>query len=214
MQDCSFLTNLKKKNSVIVPTPTTWFPYQSHFPYEEKYGWSSDDCILSTMVLVTMCQLATSIFRHQKTSRVMNHMILGLQDPECWKRRCQKNSWASMLVKKDWLSQESLHTVTLVCKIRVQIDNFEKGQIVFNENYFYGLWPKTWRIWQDKLALSGKSWIVCSKQATSRSKLTLNGQTYDPKERNQKILFLNMSQINYNILTSDYNYLDCSWLEN
>ena len=81
---------------------------------------------------------------------------------------------------------------------------------MFNRKLF--LWSLTKRLWEydgPKLALSGKEvgLFTKTKNFKDRKELTLNNQTYTIKGRNQKDFILEHVPNQYNIPTSDYNYL-------
>lgn len=170
--------------------------------------------ILSTMVLVTM-SAATSIFKASENfKKVMNPHDFGITGQNVEKEDIEKllNQYASdkglTVTKKEVLTYSSFGVAN---QEGTKLTIFEKGQnrvqpktvfMVFDQKDYENMTGQ-------KLALSGKEvgLFTKNKELQGQKELTLNGQTYTIKEEIKKDFILEHVPNQYNILTSDYNYL-------
>ena len=170
--------------------------------------------ILSTMVLVTM-SAATSIFKGSETfKKVMNPHDFGITGQNVEKEDINKllDQYASdkglTVTKKEVLTYSSIGVAN---QEGTKLTIFEKGQnrvqpktvfMVFDQKDYENMTDQ-------KLALSGKEvgLFTKNKELQGQKELTLNGQTYTIKEEIKKDFILEHVPNQYNILTSDYNYL-------
>ena len=170
--------------------------------------------ILSTMVLVTM-SAATSIFKGSETfKKVMNPHDFGITGQNIEKEDINKllDQYASdkglTVTKKEVLTYSSFGVAN---QEGTKLTIFEKGQnrvqpktvfMVFDQKDYENMTGQ-------KLALSGKEvgLFTKNKELQGQKELTLNGQTYTIKEEIKKDFILEHVPNQYNILTSDYNYL-------
>ena len=170
--------------------------------------------ILSTMVLVTM-SAATSIFKGSETfKKVMNPHDFGITGRNIEKEDINKllDQYASdkglTVTKKEVLTYSSFGVAN---QEGTKLTIFEKGQnrvqpktvfMVFDQKDYENMTDQ-------KLALSGKEvgLFTKNKELQGQKELTLNDQTYTIKEEIKKDFILEHVPNQYNILTSDYNYL-------
>lgn len=170
--------------------------------------------ILSTMVLVTM-SAATSIFKGSETfKKVMNPHDFGITGQNVEKEDINKllDQYASdkglTVTKKEVLTYSSFGVAN---QEGTKLTIFEKGQnrvqpktifMVFDQKDYENMTGQ-------KLALSGKEvgLFTKNKELQVQKELTLNDQTYTIKEEIKKDFILEHVPNQYNILTSDYNYL-------
>ena len=170
--------------------------------------------ILSTMVLVTM-SAATSIFKGSETfKKVMNPHDFGITGQNIEKEDINKllDQYASdkglTVTKKEVLTYSSFGVVN---QEGTKLTIFDKGQnrvqpktvfMVFDQKDYENMTGQ-------KLALSGKEvgLFTKNKELQGQKELTLNNQTYTIKEEIKKDFILEHVPNQYNILTSDYNYL-------
>lgn len=170
--------------------------------------------ILSTMVLVTM-SAATSIFKGSETfKKVMNPHDFGITGQNVEKEGINKllDQYASdkglTVTKKEVLTYSSFGVAN---QEGTKLTIFEKGQnrvqpktifMVFDQKDYENMTGQ-------KLALSGKEvgLFTKNKELQGQKELTLNDQTYTIKEEIKKDFILEHVPNQYNILTSDYNYL-------
>ena len=170
--------------------------------------------ILSTMVLVTM-SAATSIFKASENfKKVMNPHDFGITGQNVEKEDIEKllNQYASekglTVTKKEVLTYSSFGVAN---QEGTKLTIFEKGQnrvqpktvfMVFDQKDYENMTGQ-------KLALSGKEvgLFTKNKELQGQKELTLNDQTYTIKEEIKKDFILEHVPNQYNILTSDYNYL-------
>jgi len=170
--------------------------------------------ILSTMVLVTM-SAATSIFKASENfKKVMNPHDFGITGQNVGKEDIEKllNQYASdkglTVTKKEVLTYSNFGVAN---QEGTKLTIFEKGQnrvqpktifMVFDQKDYENMTGQ-------KLALSGKEvgLFAQNKQLQGQKELTLNDQTYTIKEEIKKDFILEHVPNQYNILTSDYNYL-------
>ena len=170
--------------------------------------------ILSTMVLVTM-SAATSIFKGSETfKKVMNPHDFGITGQNVEKEDINKllDQYASdkglTVTKKEVLTYSSFGGAN---QEGTKLTIFEKGQnrvqpktifMVFDQKDYENMTGQ-------KLALSGKEvgLFTKNKELQGQKELTLNDQTYTIKEEIKKDFILEHVPNQYNILTSDYNYL-------
>ena len=170
--------------------------------------------ILSTMVLVTM-SAATSIFKGSETfKKVMNPHDFGITGQNVEKEDINKllDQYASdkglTVTKKEVLTYSSFGVAN---QEGTKLTIFEKGQnrvqpktvfMVFDQKDYENMTGQ-------KLALSGKEvgLFTKNKELQGQKELTLNGQNYTIKEEIKKDFILEHVPNQYNILTSDYNYL-------
>ena len=170
--------------------------------------------ILSTMVLVTM-SAATSIFKGSETfKKVMNPHDFGITGQNVEKEDINKllDQYASdeglTVTKKEVLRYSSFGVAN---QDGTKLTIFDKGQnrvqpktvfMVFDQKDYENMTGQ-------KLALSGKEvgLFTKNKELQGQKELTLNDQTYTIKEEIKKDFILEHVPNQYNILTSDYNYL-------
>ncbi|MFS9160993.1 FtsX-like permease family protein [Streptococcus oralis] len=170
--------------------------------------------ILSTMVLVTM-SAATSIFKGSETfKKVMNPHDFGITGQNVEKEDINKllDQYASdkglTVTKKEVLTYSNFGVAN---QGGTKLTIFEKGQnrvqpktifMVFDQKDYENMTGQ-------KLALSGKEvgLFTKNKELQGQKELTLNDQTYTIKEEIKKDFILEHVPNQYNILTSDYNYL-------
>ena len=170
--------------------------------------------ILSTMVLVTM-SAATSIFKGSETfKKVMNPHDFGITGQNVEKEDINKllDQYASdkglTVTKKEVLTYSSFGVAN---QEGTKLTIFEKGQnrvqpktvfMVFDQKDYENMTDQ-------KLALSGKEvgLFTKNKELQGQKELTLNDQIYTIKEEIKKDFILEHVPNQYNILTSDYNYL-------
>lgn len=170
--------------------------------------------ILSTMVLVTM-SAATSIFKGSETfKKVMNPHDFGITGQNVEKEDIEKllSQYASdkglTVTKKEVLTYSNFGVAN---QEGTKLTIFEKGQnrvqpktifMVFDQKYYENMTGQ-------KLALSGKEvgLFTRNKELQGQKELTLNNQTYTVKEEIKNDFILGHVPNQYNILTSDYNYL-------
>jgi len=170
--------------------------------------------ILSTMVLVTM-SAATSIFKGSETfKKVMNPHDFGITGQNVEKEDINKllDQYVSdkglTVTKKEVLTYSSFGVAN---QEGTKLTIFEKGQnrvqpktifMVFDQKDYENMTGQ-------KLALSGKEvgLFTKNKELQGQKELTLNDQTYTIKEEIKKDFILEHVPNQYNILTSDYNYL-------
>ncbi|EMG33727.1 FtsX-like permease family protein [Streptococcus oralis] len=170
--------------------------------------------ILSTMVLVTM-SAATSIFKGSETfKKVMNPHDFGITGQNVEKEDINKllDQYASdkglTVTKKEVLRYSSFGVAN---QEDTKLTIFDKGQnrvqpktvfMVFDQKDYENMTGQ-------KLALSGKEvgLFTKNKELQGQKELTLNDQTYTIKEEIKKDFILEHVPNQYNILTSDYNYL-------
>ncbi|EFM35538.1 efflux ABC transporter, permease protein [Streptococcus sp. oral taxon 071 str. 73H25AP] len=170
--------------------------------------------ILSTMVLVTM-SAATSIFKGSETfKKVMNPHDFGITGQNVEKEDINKllDQYASdkglTVTKKEVLAYSSFGVAN---QEGTKLTIFEKGQNrVQPKTVFMVFDQKDYEIMTgQKLSLSGNEvgLFTKSKELQGQKELTLNDQTYTIKEEIKKDFILEHVPNQYNILTSDYNYL-------
>ena len=170
--------------------------------------------ILSTMVLVTM-SAATSIFKASENfKKVMNPHDFGITGQNVEKEDIEKllSQYASekglTVTKKEVLTYSNFGVAN---QEGTKLTIFDKGQnrvqpktifMVFDQKDYENMTGQ-------KLALSGKEvgLFAQNKQLQGQKELTLNDQTYTIKEEIKKDFILEHVPNQYNILTSDYNYL-------
>ena len=170
--------------------------------------------ILSTMVLVTM-SAATSIFKGSETfKKVMNPHDFGITGQNIEKEDINKllDQYASdkglTVTKKEVLTYSSFGVAN---QEGTKLTIFDKGQnrvqpktvfMVFDQKDYENMTGQ-------KLALSGKEvgLFTKNKELQGQKELTLNNQTYTVKEEIKKDFILEHVPNQFNILTSDYNYL-------
>ena len=170
--------------------------------------------ILSTMVLVTM-SAATSIFKASENfKKVMNPHDFGITGQNVEKEDIEKllNQYASnkglTVTKKEVLTYSNFGVAN---QEGTKLTIFEKGQnrvqpktifMVFDQKDYENMTGQ-------KLALSGKEvgLFTKNKELQGQKELTLNDQTYTIKEEIKKDFILEHVPNQYNVLTSDYNYL-------
>ena len=170
--------------------------------------------ILSTMVLVTM-SAATSIFKGSETfKKVMNPHDFGITGQNVEKEDINKllDQYASdkglTVTKKEVLTYSNFGVAN---QEGTKLTIFEKGQnrvqpktifMVFDQKDYENMTGQ-------KLGLSGHEvgLFAQNKQLQGQKELTLNDQTYTIKEEIKKDFILEHVPNQYNILTSDYNYL-------
>ena len=170
--------------------------------------------ILSTMVLVTM-SATTSVFKASETfKKVMNPHDFGITGQNVEKEDIEKllSQYASdkglTVTKKEVLTYSSFGVAN---QEGTKLTIFEKGQnrvqpktifMVFDQKDYENMTGQ-------KLGLSGHEvgLFAQNKQLQGQKELTLNDQTYTIKEEIKKDFILEHVPNQYNILTSDYNYL-------
>lgn len=170
--------------------------------------------ILSTMVLVTM-SATTSVFKASETfKKVINPHDFGITGQNVEKEDIEKllSQYASdkglTVTKKEVLTYSNFGVAN---QEGTKLTIFEKGQnrvqpktifMVFDQKDYENMTGQ-------KLALSGKEvgLFTKNKELQGQKELTLNDQTYTIKEEIKKDFILEHVPNQYNILTSDYNYL-------
>lgn len=170
--------------------------------------------ILSTMVLVTM-SATTSVFKASETfKKVMNPHDFGITGQNVEKEDIEKllNQYASdkglTVTKKEVLTYSNFGVAN---QEGTKLTIFEKGQnrvqpktifMVFDQKDYENMTGQ-------KLALSGREvgLFTKNKELQGQKELTLNDQTYTIKEEIKKDFILEHVPNQYNVLTSDYNYL-------
>ena len=170
--------------------------------------------ILSTMVLVTM-SAATSIFKGSETfKKVMNPHDFGITGQNIEKEDINKllDQYASdkglTVTKKEVLTYSSFGVAN---QEGMKLTIFDKGQnrvqpktvfMVFDQKDYENMTGQ-------KLSLSGNEVGLFTKNKVleGQKELTLNDQTYTVKEEIKNDFILEHVPNQYNILTSDYNYL-------
>ena len=170
--------------------------------------------ILSTMVLVTM-SATTSVFKASETfKKVMNPHDFGITGQNVEKEDIEKllSQYASdkglTVTKKEVLTYSNFGVAN---QEGTKLTIFEKGQnrvqpktifMVFDQKDYENMTGQ-------KLALSGKEvgLFTKNKELQGQKELTLNDQTYTIKEEIKKDFILEHVPNQYNVLTSDYNYL-------
>lgn len=170
--------------------------------------------ILSTMVLVTM-SAATSIFKGSETfKKFMNPHDFGITGRNVEKEDLDKllSQFASdkglTVTKKEVLTYSNFGVAN---QEGTKLTIFEKGQnrvqpktifMVFDQKDYENMTGK-------KLSLSGNEvgLFTKNKELQGQKELTLNNQTYTVKEEIKTDFILGHVPNQYNILTSDYNYL-------
>ena len=170
--------------------------------------------ILSTMVLVTM-SATTSIFKGSETfKKVMNPHDFGITGQNVEKEDINKllDQYASdkglTVTKKEVLTYSNFGVAN---QEGTKLTIFEKGQnrvqpktifMVFDQKDYENMTGQ-------KLVLSGKEvgLFTKNKELQGQKELTLNDQTYTIKEEIKKDFIIEHVPNQYNILTSDYNYL-------
>jgi len=170
--------------------------------------------ILSTMVLVTM-SATTSVFKASETfKKVMNPHDFGITGQNVEKEDINKllDQYASdkglTVTKKEVLTYSNFGVAN---QEGTKLTIFEKGQnrvqpktifMVFDQKDYENMTGQ-------KLALSGKEvgLFTKNKELQGQKELTLNDQTYTIKEEIKKDFILEHVPNQYNVLTSDYNYL-------
>ena len=170
--------------------------------------------ILSTMVLVTM-SATTSVFKGSETfKKVMNPHDFGITGQNVEKEDIEKllNQYASdkglTVTKKEVLTYSNFGVAN---QEGTKLTIFEKGQnrvqpktifMVFDQKDYENMTGQ-------KLALSGREvgLFTKNKELQGQKELTLNDQTYTIKEEIKKDFILEHVPNQYNVLTSDYNYL-------
>ena len=170
--------------------------------------------ILSTMVLVTM-SAATSIFKGSETfKKFMNPHDFGITGRNVEKEDLDKllSQFASdkglTVTKKEVLTYSNFGVAN---QEGTKLTIFDKGQnrvqpktifMVFDQKDYENMTGK-------KLSLSGNEvgLFTKNKELQGQKELTLNNQTYTVKEEIKTDFILGHVPNQYNILTSDYNYL-------
>ena len=170
--------------------------------------------ILSTMVLVTM-SAATSIFKGSETfKKFMNPHDFGITGRNVEKEDLDKllSQFASdkglTVTKKEVLTYSNFGVAN---QEGTKLTIFEKGQnrvqpktifMVFDQKDYENMTGK-------KLSLSGNEvgLFTKNKELQGQKELTLNNQTYTVKEEIKTDFILGHVPNQYNIITSDYNYL-------
>lgn len=170
--------------------------------------------ILSTMVLVTM-SAATSIFKGTETvKKFMNPHDFGITGRNVEKEDLDKllSQFASdkglTVTKKEAFTYSNFGVAN---QEGTKLTIFEKGQnrvqpktifMVFDQKDYENMTG-------EKLSLSGNEvgLFTNNKELQGQKELTLNNQTYTVKEEIKTDFILGHVPNQYNILTSDYNYL-------
>ncbi|MBN6012950.1 FtsX-like permease family protein [Streptococcus oralis] len=170
--------------------------------------------ILSTMVLVTM-SAATSIFKASETfKKFMNPHDFGISGRNVDKEDLDKllSQYASdkgLTVTKKEVFRHSNFGIESQDGTKLRI--FKKGNnFVQPKTIFMVFDQKDYEIMTgQKLSLSGNEvgLFTKNKQLQGQKELTLNDQTYTVKEEIKNDFILEHVPNQYNILTSDYNYL-------
>ena len=170
--------------------------------------------ILSTMVLVTM-SAATSIFKASETfKKFMNPHDFGISGRNVDKEDLDKllSQYASdkgLTVTKKEVFRHSNFGIESQDGTKLRI--FTKGNnfvqpktifMVFDQNDYENMTGQ-------KLSLSGNEvgLFTKNKELQGQKELTLNDQTYTVKEEIKNDFILEHVPNQFNILTSDYNYL-------
>lgn len=170
--------------------------------------------ILSTMVLVTM-SAATSIFKGSETfKKFMNPHDFGITGRNVEKEDLDKllSQFASdkglTVTKKEVLTYSNFGVAN---QEGTKLTIFEKGQnrvqpktifMVFDQKDYENMTGK-------KLSLSGNEvgLFTKNKELQGQKELTLNNQIYTVKEEIKNDFILGHVPNQYNVITSDYNYL-------
>ena len=170
--------------------------------------------ILSTMVLVTM-SAATSIFKASETfKKFMNPHDFGISGRNVDKEDLDKllSQYASdkgLTVTKKEVFRHSNFGIESQDGTKLRI--FKKGNnFVQPKTIFMVFDQKDYEIMTgQKLSLSGNEvgLFTKSKELQGQKELTLNDQTYTVKEEIKTDFVLEHVPNQFNILTSDYNYL-------
>ena len=170
--------------------------------------------ILSTMVLVTM-SAATSIFKASETfKKFMNPHDFGISGRNVEKEDLDKllSQYASdkgLTVTKKEVFRHSNFGIESQDGTKLRI--FKKGNnFVQPKTIFMVFDQKDYEIMTgQKLSLSGNEvgLFTKSKELQGKKELTLNDQTYTVKEEIKNDFVLEHVPNQFNILTSDYNYL-------
>ena len=170
--------------------------------------------ILSTMVLVTM-SAATSIFKASETfKKFMNPHDFGITGRNVEKEDLDKllSQYASdkgLTVTKKEVFRHSNFGIESQDGTKLRI--FKKGNnFVQPKTIFMVFDQKDYEIMTgQKLSLSGNEvgLFTKSKELQGQKELTLNDQTYTIKEEIKNDFVLEHVPNQFNILTSDYNYL-------
>ncbi len=170
--------------------------------------------ILSTMVLVTM-SAATSIFKASETfKKFMNPHDFGISGRNVEKEDLDKllSQYASdkgLTVTKKEVFRHSNFGIESQDGTKLRI--FKKGNnFVQPKTIFMVFDQKDYEIMTgQKLSLSGNEvgLFAKSKALQGQKELTLNDQTYTVKEEIKNDFVLEHVPNQFNILTSDYNYL-------
>ena len=170
--------------------------------------------ILSTMVLVTM-SAATSIFKASETfKKFMNPHDFGISGRNVDKEDLDKllSQYASdkgLTVTKKEVFRHSNFGIESQDGTKLRI--FKKGNnFVQPKTIFMVFDQKDYEIMTgQKLSLSGNEvgLFTKNKQLQGQKELTLNDQTYTVKEEIKNDFVLEHVPNQFNILTSDYNYL-------
>ena len=170
--------------------------------------------ILSTMVLVTM-SAATSIFKASETfKKFMNPHDFGISGRNVEKEDLDKllSQYASdkgLTVTKKEVFRHSNFGIESQDGTKLRI--FKKGNnFVQPKTIFMVFDQKDYEIMTgQKLSLSGNEvgLFTKNKQLQGQKELTLNDQTYTVKEEIKNDFVLEHVPNQFNILTSDYNYL-------
>lgn len=170
--------------------------------------------ILSTMVLVTM-SAATSIFKASETfKKFMNPHDFGISGRNVEKEDLDKllSQYASdkgLTITKKEVFRHSNFGIESQDGTKLRI--FKKGNnFVQPKTIFMVFDQKDYEIMTgQKLSLSGNEvgLFTKSKELQGQKELTLNDQTYTVKEEIKNDFVLEHVPNQFNILTSDYNYL-------
>ena len=170
--------------------------------------------ILSTMVLVTM-SAATSIFKASETfKKFMNPHDFGITGRNVEKEDLDKllSQYASdkgLTVTKKEVFRHSNFGIESQDGTKLRI--FKKGNnFVQPKTIFMVFDQKDYEIMTgQKLSLSGNEvgLFTKNKQLQGQKELTLNDQTYTVKEEIKNDFVLEHVPNQFNILTSDYNYI-------
>ena len=170
--------------------------------------------ILSTMVLVTM-SAATSIFKASETfKKFMNPHDFGISGRNVEKEDLDKllSQYASdkgLTVTKKEVFRHSNFGIESQDGTKLRI--FKKGNnFVQPKTIFMVFDQKDYEIMTgQKLSLSGNEvgLFTKSKELQGQKEFTLNDQTYTVKEEIKNDFVLEHVPNQFNILTSDYNYL-------
>ncbi|KXT87481.1 FtsX-like permease family protein [Streptococcus oralis] len=209
-----FLQNLKKNKRYYYQPNNMISVSNLIFRMKKNAVGLATIAILSTMVLVTM-SAATSVFKGSETfKKVMNPHNFGITGQNVEKEDIEKllNQYASdkglTVTKKEVLTYSNFGVAN---QEGTKLTIFDKGQnrvqpktvfMVFDQKDYENMTGQ-------KLALSGKEvgLFTKNKELQGQKELTLNDQTYTIKEEIKKDFILEHVPNQYNILTSDYNYL-------